>query len=339
MGAFRQNIAVDLGSANIRINVEKKGVLVDEPCLVTIRKDNGEVKAIGRESRNMLGKTDEGIITIKPVSRGAISEYTVAVNLVGYFLDRAITGFLLKFIRPDVITAVHSNATSVDKRATERALREAGAGRIFFVEAPLAAAVGANLQVSEPTGRLIVNIGAEITDIAVVSFDGIVSAVSVPVGGRSFDEAIKNYFKREYKMLLGDVTAERIKKENVCIFRDCRIEPFEVSAFELTGRLPKDVTATPEELIKPLSECAAPNIEGISRVLEQTPPELVSDVAQRGITLTGAGAKLAGMDAYVEAGTGIMTRLADNPQHSVVNGCIKILSNMSNESKNELTSK
>ena len=336
MGALRQNIAVDLGSSAIRISVEKKGIVIDEPSLVAVRR-SGEVIGIGGRARTLEGKTDESDVTIiKPIKKGTISDYTVAVNMIGYFLDEAIKNPIRRLIKPDVITAVHCDITNVGRRATERALREAGAGRIFFVETPLAAAIGANLDVSAPNGKLIVSIGAEITDIAVISFDGIVAATSVNVGGRSFDEAIKMFFRREYKMVLGDRTAEKIKNENVCVYRDARVQPFDVSAFELSGRLPADKQIRPEEMVKLLSDIALPIVEGISKVLEKTPPELVSDIHQRGIVLTGGTSRFAGLDTFISKGTGIDTVIAEDPQNCVVNGCMKILENLTNEKKNEL---
>ncbi|MCR5693618.1 MAG: rod shape-determining protein, partial [Clostridia bacterium] len=279
---------------------------------------------------------EEEVNIIRPVKKGTISDYTVTVNMVGYFLDEAIRNPVRRLIKPDVITPVHCDITNVGRRATERALREAGAGRIFFVESPLAAAVGANLDVSAPNGKMVVSIGADITDIAVISYDGIVAATSVNVGGRSFDEAVKTYFRREYNMVLGDRTAEKIKNENVCVYRDVRVQPFDVSAFELSGRLPQDKQVRPEEMVKQLSDVALPIVEGISKVLEKTPPELVSDIYQRGIVLTGGGARLAGLDIFISKGTGIDTVLADDPQYCVVNGCMKILNSLSNEKKNEL---
>ncbi|MBP5311603.1 MAG: rod shape-determining protein [Clostridia bacterium] len=333
---MRQNVAVDLGSSGIRIALEKKGVLIDEPSLVAVR-PGGEVVAIGGKARILEGKTgEEEVNIIRPVKKGTISDYTVTVNMVGYFLDEAIRNPVRRLIKPDVITPVHCDITNVGRRATERALREAGAGRIFFVESPLAAAVGANLDVSAPNGKMVVSIGADITDIAVISYDGIVAATSVNVGGRSFDEAVKTYFRREYNMVLGDRTAEKIKNENVCVYRDVRVQPFDVSAFELSGRLPQDKQVRPEEMVKQLSDVALPIVEGISKVLEKTPPELVSDIYQRGIVLTGGGARLAGLDIFISKGTGIDTVLADDPQYCVVNGCMKILNSLSNEKKNEL---
>lgn len=336
MGTLRQNIAVDLGSSGIRICVEKKGLVIDEPSVVAVKR-SGEVNAIGSMARNIEGKTDEDDITmVRPVKKGTISDYTVAVNMIGYFLDEAIKNPVRRLIKPDVITAVHCDTTNVGRRATERALREAGAGRIFLIEAPLAAAIGSNLDVSAPNGKLVVCLGAEITDIAVVSYDDIVSATSVNVGGRTFDEAVKTYFRREYKMVLGDRTAEKIKNEFVCVYRDVRVQPFDVSAFELSGRLPTDRQIQPEDMIKPLSDVAMPIIEGISKVLENTPPELVSDIHQRGIMLTGGLSKLAGLDIFISKGTGIDTVIAEKPEYCVVNGCMKLLNSWSNERKNEI---
>lgn len=339
MGNFRQNIAIDLGSSNIRICVEDKGVVVSEPSAVTIRTETGEILAIGKRAKEMLGKTDEDIVTIKPIKQGVISEYTIAVNMAGHFLDKAVKNPIRRLVRPDVITAIHCNATNVSKRAAERALKEAGAGRIFFVDTPLASAIGAKLDISAPNGKMVVNVGGGITDIAVLSYNGIVSSCSVPVGGDTFDETIKNYFKKEYKMLLGDITAEKVKINNVCAYRDVRVEPFEVSALELSNRMPIDVTVNPDELVKPLNECITPILDGIKTALEATPPELASDIFERGILLTGGGCLLAGLDVLIGRATGIDVRVAENPQDCVALGCIKLLNNMSNEQKNELMSK
>ena len=336
MGVFRQNIAVDLGSANVKIAVEKKGIAVSDSSVVALRRSSGEVIAIGRKASNMDGKIDKDITVIRPVSGGVISEYTVTVNMIGFFLDDAIKNPIRRMVRPDIITPLHCNATNVSKRAVERALKDAGAGRVFFVEAPLAAAIGANLDVSAPSGKMIVSIGAEITDVAVISFDSIVTGLSVNVGGRSFDEAIKTYLKKEYKMIVGDNTAEKIKNENVCIYGDARVQPFDVSAYEISGRLPVDKFVKPDEMKKQLSEVAMPVVEAISRVLESTPPELVSDIYQRGITLTGGGSLLSGLDTFIMKSTGIDTVVADDPQNCVVNGCMKLISGMSNEKKSEL---
>lgn len=334
MGTFRQNLAIDLGSANIKIAVEKKGIVVDEPSCITIRTENGEIVAIGKKAKDMIGKTDSDTVTIKPIKQGVISEYTVAVNMAGILMDKAIKNPLRRLVRPDVITAVHSGVTNVSKRAAERALKEAGAGRIFFVEAPYAAAIGAKLDISAPGGKMVVNIGSEVTDIAVLSYNGIVSSTSVLVGGSSFDEAIKNYFKKEYMMIIGDNTAEKIKINNACAYGDERVEPFEVSAISVSERMPVEKTIKPQSLEKPLSDAAMPILDGIRNVLENTPPELASDIFERGILLTGGGSLLAGLDVLISRATGIDVRVADKPQNAVALGAIKILNRMSAEQKN-----
>lgn len=339
MGNFRQNVAIDLGSSNIYIAVEKKDIVVKEPSVVAVKENSNEVVAIGRSAREMVGKTDSDISTIRPIRGGAISEYTITMNMIGYFLDKAIRNPIKRIFRPDVITSIPCEITNVEKRAVERALKEAGAGRIFFVESPLAAAIGAQLDVSAPNGKMIVNIGGGITDIAVVSFDGIVAGSSVNVGGANFDEAIKNYFKREYKMILGDATAEKIKINNACAYRDVRVQPFEVSATDLQSRMPVERTIKPDELIKPLSEAILPILDGIRAVLEKTPPELASDIFERGIVLTGGGSLLAGLDTLINKATGINVTVADRAQECVVLGAMKILKSMSNEKKNALMGK
>ncbi len=338
MGYFRQNIAIDLGSSNVYVGVEKKGIVVREPSVVAVRENKGEVVAIGRAAKEMVGKTDSEISTIYPIRNGVISEYTVTMNMIGFFIDRAIPNPVKRIFRPDVIATIPCEITSVEKRAVERALKEAGAGRIFFVDSPLAAAVGAGLDVSSPGGKMVVDIGGGITDIAVISFDGIVASCSVNVGGNNFDEAIKNYFKREYKMVIGDATAEKIKINNACAYRDERVLPFEISATDLQSRMPVERTVRPEELIKPISEAALPILEGIRSVLEKTPPELASDIFEGGILLVGGGSLLAGLDTLINKATGINVMLADHPQECITAGAMKIFTSMSNERKNEIMS-
>lgn len=338
MGYFRQNVAIDLGSSNVYVAVEKKGIVVREPSVVAM-KSTGEVVAIGRNAKEMVGKTDSDISTVRPIRGGVISEYTVTMNMISYFLDKAIRNPIKRIFRPDVITSIPCEITNVEKRAAERALKEAGAGRIFFVEAPLAAAIGAQLDVSAPSGKMVVDIGGGVTNIAVISFDGIVAGCSVNVGGSTFDEAIKNYLKKEYRMILGDATAEKIKINNACAYRDVRVQPFEVSATDLQSRLPVEKTIKPDEMIRPLSETILPILDSIRTVLEKTPPELASDIFERGILLTGGGALLAGLDTLISKATGITVLVAENAQECVVKGMSQILQSMSNDRKNAMMTK
>lgn len=336
MGYFRQNVAIDLGSSNIYIGVEKKDIVIKEPSVVALKESTGEVVAVGKNAKEMVGKTDADISTIRPVQGGVISEYTVTMNMLSYFLDKAIRNPIKRIFRPDVITVIPCEITNVERRAAERALKEAGAGRIFFVEAPLAAAIGAQVDVSAPSGKMVVDIGGGVTDIAVISFDGIVASSSVAVGGNNFDEAIKNYFKKEYKMILGDATAEKIKINHACAYRDVRVQPFEVSATDLQSRLPVEKTVKPDELIRPLSEVILPILDSVRTVLEKTPPELASDIFERGILLTGGGALLAGLDTLISKATGINVLVADHAQECVARGALKIIQSMSSERKNTM---
>ena len=338
MGYFRQNLAMDLGSSNVYVCLERKGIVVKEPSVVAVRESKGEVVAIGKAAKDMVGKTDAEISTVYPIRNGVISEYTITMNMIAYFLDRAIKNPIKRIFRPDVIAAIPCEITSVEKRAVERALKEAGAGRIFFVDSPLAAAVGAQLDISAPNGKMVVDIGGGITDIAVISFDGIVASCSVNAGGITFDEAIKNYFKREYKMVIGDATAEKIKMHNACAYRDIRVMPFEVSATDLQSRMPVERQVKPDELIKPLNEAILPILDGIRSVLEKTPPELASDIFERGILLTGGGALLDGLDTLISKATGINVMVAERPQECVVVGAMKIFNSMSGDRKNEMMS-
>ena len=340
MANLRQIVSIDIGSSMIRIAVSGKGVAVESPAIVALRKDNdSEVAAIGEDAKEMIGKAEKDVNICFPVKNGVISHYTITVNLLGYLFDEAVKNPIKRLLRPDAIATIPCDLTSVEKRAVERCLHEIGAGRIFLVEAPLAAAVGAQLDVASPSGKMIVDIGAGVTDIAVISYNGIVACKSVPVGGNDFDEALRQYFRSTYYMDMGIVTAEKIKINNACAYRDAKIQPFDISAMNVQTKLPMEITVKPDETIRPLSEAILPILDGIRATLEQTPPELAADIFERGIILTGGSANLAGIDTLISKAVGIGVMPVDNPETCSCLGALKILESMTSDQKNDLMSK
>ncbi|MBQ8828292.1 MAG: rod shape-determining protein, partial [Clostridia bacterium] len=296
-----------------------------------------KVLAVGEEARRMLGRTPGDVSIVRPIQNGVISRYTTTKSMLEYFMDKAIRNPLKRLVKPDVIICIPSKTTGVEKRAVEKTARDAGAGRIFLVEEPLAAAVGAGIDISKPSGNLIVDVGGGTTDIAVISYEGIVSSRSVKVAGDTFDEVIKNYIKKKYSMLIGDRTAEFVKIEAGCMYRNSRKDSVEIQGSDIQSGLPREVMITSDELVEPLVEAALPILDAVKEVLEETPPELAADIFSRGIIMTGGGSLVGGFDELLRTGLGIDATVADDAQTCVVNGSLKILRSMSDAQKNALS--
>ena len=260
-----------------------------------------------------------------PIRNGVISEYTITMNMISYFLDHAIKNPIKRILRPDVIVAIPCEITSVEKRAVERALKEAGAGRIFFVDSPLAAAVGAQLDISAPNGKMVVDIGGGITDIAVISLKGVVVSESIKVAGDKFDESIIRYVRNKYNILIGERTAESIKMRIGAVYRHQNIKTMDVKGRCLVQGLPKFVTLSSAEMLEALLSPIMAIIDAICSVIEKTPPELVADIINNGIVMTGGGSLLYGLDRLIAEMTGIRTRVADHPVSCVAIGTGKSL--------------
>lgn len=333
MGFFKQNIAIDLGTATVLVSVGDKGVVIKEPSIVAVKEGTNEVIAIGEEARLMMGRTPFDIKTVRPVQNGVISSYTITRKMIAYYLNKAITNPIARKFKPDVLVCIPSNTTNVEKRAVYQAAMSAGAGRVFLVEEPLAAAVGAGLDISRPTGNMIIDIGGGTTDIAVISYEGIVNSKSVRVAGESFDDTIKSYLKKKHNLMIGDSTAEEIKIEVGCLYHGAKKSSIEIRGSDLITGLPSERIITSEEILEPLIDTAVPILDGIHAVLEETPPELAADIYCKGIIMTGGGAQIAGFDELIRKSTGVDVMLAENPQYCVVQGCVSILNDMDSDKK------
>ena len=333
MSLFKQNIAIDLGTATVLVSVGDKGVVIKEPSIVAVKEGTSEVIAIGEEARLMMGRTPFDITTVRPVQNGVISSYTITRKMIEYYLNKAITNPFARKFKPDVLVCIPSNTTNVEKRAVYQASISAGAGRVFLVEEPLAAAVGAGLDISRPTGNMIIDVGGGTTDIAVISYEGIVNSKSVRIAGDTFDDTIKSYLKKKHNLMNGDSTAEEIKIEVGCLYHGVKKNSIEIRGSDLITGLPSERVVTSEEILEPLIDTAVPILDGIHAVLEETPPELAADIYCKGIVMTGGGAQISGFDELIRKSTGVDVMLAENPQYCVVQGSIQILNDMDNDKK------
>lgn len=317
------DIGIDLGTASILVYVRGKGVVLKEPSVVAFDRDNNKIKAIGEEARLMLGRTPGNVVAIRPLRKGVISDYTVTEKMLKYFIQKAIGR--MSFRKPRISVCVPSSVTEVEKKAVEDATYQAGAREVFLIDEPLAAAIGAGIDISRPCGNMIVDIGGGTCDVAVISLDGIVVSSSVKVAGDDFDDAIIKYVRKKHNLLIGERTAEDIK-----INIGTAVERPEQKVMEVKGRdpitgLPKTVRVTSEETREALKEATSQIVDVVHSVLERTPPELAADVVDRGIVLTGGGALLGGLEELIEAKTGINTVTAEDPMAAVAIGTGKFV--------------
>ena len=312
------DIGIDLGTASILVYVKGKGVILKEPSVVAFDRDSNEVKAIGEEARLMLGRTPGNIIAVRPLRQGVISDYTVTEKMIKYFVQKALGKRTFK--KPNISICVPSGVTEVEKKAVEEAAFAAGAREVHLIEEPVAAAIGAGIDISKPCGNMIVDIGGGTSDIAVISLGGTVVNTSLKVAGDDFDEAIVRYVRKKHNLLIGDRTAEDIKIKIGTTYPLIENEAMEVSGRNLVTGLPKTVTVTSAETERALQGTSNQIIEAIISVLERTPPELSADILERGIMLTGGGAKLRGLEEMIEERTGINTMTAEEPTQVVAIG-------------------
>ena len=312
------DIGIDLGTASILVYVKGKGVILKEPSVVAFDRDSNEVKAIGEEARLMLGRTPGNIIAVRPLRQGVISDYTVTEKMIKYFVQKALGR--RTFQNPRISICVPSGVTEVERNAVQQATFAAGARDVYLIEEPVAAAIGAGIDISKACGNLIVDIGGGTTDVAVISLGGTVVSTSLKVAGDDFDEAIVRYMKKKHNLLIGDRTAEDIKIKIGTTYPLIENEAMEVSGRNLVTGLPKTVTVTSAETERALQGTSNQIIEAIISVLERTPPELSADILERGIMLTGGGAKLRGLEEMIEERTGINTMTAEEPTQVVAIG-------------------
>jgi rod shape-determining protein MreB len=321
---FSSDLAIDLGTANTLVYAKGKGIVVNEPSIVAINKNTGEVEAVGKEAKEMLGRTPGNIVAIKPMKDGVIADFKVTERMLNYFIHKAHGRKM--FVHPRIVIGVPSEITQVEKRAVMDSAYRAKASEVHLVEQAMVAAIGAGLPITEPSGNMVVDIGGGTTDVAVISLSGIVYSRSVRVAGNEMDEAITQYLKRKYNLLIGERSAEAIKIEIGSAYPLDKPITAEIKGRNLIEGVPRTVTVNDSEIREALSECVATIINAIRVALERTPPELSADISDRGIVLTGGGALLKNLDKRIREETGLPVSIADDPLASVVLGTGRMLS-------------
>ena len=330
IGLFSNDLAIDLGTANTLVYVKGKGIVLNEPSVVAVRKgDRGgnKILAVGKEAKTMLGRTPGDIVATRPMKDGVIADFDITETMLRYFIRQVHNRRSL--VRPRIIISIPSGITQVEKRAVRESAESAGAREVFLIEEPMAAALGADLPITEPTSNLVVDIGAGTTEVAVISLAGTVYSRSVRVAGDKMDEAILQHIKRKYNLLIGPQTAELIKVTVGNAYPTEEAECIEVKGRDLVTGIPKILTIDSEEVRKAISEQVDAIIEAVRMALEQTPPELSSDVVDKGIVLTGGGALLKNIDVLLREETRLPITITDDPLTTVVIGAGKALDNLS----------
>lgn len=312
------DIGIDLGTASVLVYVRGRGVVLKEPSVIALDTDTNTIRAIGEEARMMLGRTPGNIVAIRPLRQGVISDYTTTEKMLKYFIQKAVGR--KNFRKPRISVCVPSGVTEVEKKAVEDATYQAGARYVEIIEEPIAAAIGAGIDIGRPCGNMIVDIGGGTTDIAVISLGGAVVSTSIKVAGDDFDEAIVRYMRKKHNLLIGDNTAEEIKIKIGTAFKRPEIEYLEVTGRNLVTGLPRTVKVSSEETEEALRDTTGQVVEAIHSVLEKTPPELAADIAARGIVLTGGGSLLRGLEDLIAYKTGINTMTAEDPMTAVAIG-------------------
>lgn len=325
-GLFSNDLAIDLGTANTLVYLKSKGIVVSEPSVVAVQKDatgNTKVLAVGTEAKKMLGRTPGSIVAIRPMKDGVIADFDITEEMLRYFIQKVHNRKAL--VRPRIVICVPSGITQVEKRAVKESAESAGAREVYLIEEPMAAAIGAGLPITEAHGNMIVDIGGGTTEVAIISLAGIVYAKSVRVGGDKLDQAITQYIKRKYNMLIGERTAEQIKIEIGSAFAVDETLQMDVKGRDLVTGIPRTLQINSEEIRDALAETVNAIVEAVRVALEQTPPELAADIVDRGIILAGGGACLKGLDQLIHQETGLPVVIADDPLSCVVLGSGAVL--------------
>lgn len=315
---FADEVGIDLGTANVLVYIKNKGVVLSEPSVVAINKESGQILEVGEEARQMLGKTPANIVAVRPLRDGVISDYDITERMLKYFIRKACKSS--KFFKPRIMVCVPSGVTEVEKRAVREAALQAGGKAVFLMEEPIAAAIGAGLDISKPDGIMVIDVGGGTTDIAVISLGGMVANNSVKVAGDKFDEAIIKYMRREHKLYIGERTAEEIKMNIGTAYPRKELVRMECRGRDLVTGLPKAIEVTSKEIMEALDEPLTIICDVVHSVLEKTPPELAADISNAGIVITGGGALLNGIDLRIEERTGIKVIIADDPKSCVALG-------------------
>ncbi len=312
------DIGIDLGTASILVYIKDKGVVLKEPSVVAFDRDTNKIKAIGENARLMLGRTPGNIVAVRPLRQGVISNYTVTEKMLKYFMQKAVGR--RTFRKPRICVGVPSGVTEVEQKAVEDAAYQAGAREVAIIEEPIAAAIGAGIDIAKPCGNMVVDIGGGTSDIAVISLGSTVVSTSIKIAGDNFDEAIVRYMRKKHKLLIGERSAEDLKIKIGSCFKRTEADAMDVKGRDLVTGLPKTIRATSTEMEEALRETTSQIVDAIHSVLEKTPPELAADIADRGIVLTGGGSLLRGLEDLIADKTGINTMTAEDPMTAVAVG-------------------
>ena len=329
LGFFSNDLAIDLGTANTCVYVKGKGIVLREPSVVAVKRDNrgnNKVLAVGSEAKRMLGRTPGNIVAIRPMKDGVIADFEVTEAMLRHFISKVHNS--RRLVRPRIVICVPTGITQVEKRAVRESAQSAGAREVFLIEEPMAAAIGADLPITEPTSNMVVDIGGGTTEVAVISLAGIVYSKSVRIGGDKMDEAILQHVKRKYNMLIGESSAEDIK---MTIGSAYPMDPelvMDVKGRDLVSGIPQNISITSEEVRKAISEPVHSLVQAVRIALEQTPPELAADIVDRGIVLTGGGALLKGLDSLLREETSLPITVVEDPLSTVALGSGKVLDNL-----------
>ena len=322
---FGQDIGIDLGTATVIAYVKGRGIVLREPSVVAVDNNTGQVLAVGREARKMLGRTPGNIVATRPLREGVISDYTVTEKMLKYFMNKVCGKFLFA---PRIMICIPSQVTEVEKKAVIDAASQAGARKVYLIEEPLAAAIGAGIDIAKPCGNMVVDIGGGTTDIAVISLGGTVVSSSLKVAGDKFDEAIVKYMKRKHNIIIGERTAEELKVNIGCVYPKIQDMEMEVRGRDFITSLPKTLIIKSSHMMEALIEPAMMIVEAVHSVIEKTPPELVSDISDKGIYMTGGGCLLDGLDKLLQEKTGINVMIAQDAVSCVALGTGKALDNL-----------
>jgi len=324
LGQFSNDMGIDLGTASTLVYLKNKGIVLCEPSVVAVQAGTSNVLAVGDEAKRMLGRTPGNIVAIRPMRNGVIADFEVTESMLRYFIKKAHQSRPL--VRPRIVIAIPSGITEVEKRAVKDSALHAGAREVFMIEEPMAAAIGVGLPIQEPSGNMIIDVGGGTTEMAVISLAGTVFSKSIRIGGDEMDEAIIEYMKKNYNLMIGERTAEEIKIKIGSAYPLEEELTMEVRGRDLVAGLPKMVTVSSEEIREALSETVAQIIEAVRITLERTPPELSADLIDKGIVLAGAGSLLRGLDKLISEETGLPVHLAEDPVTAVAMGTGKVLS-------------
>ena len=323
MWFYGSDIGIDLGTASVLVYKKGQGIVLQEPSVVAVDKFSGEILAVGEEARRMIGKTPQHIEAIRPLKEGVISNFDITERMIRYFIEKSVGRHW--FRKPRIAVCVPSKVTEVERRAVEETTRIAGASRVYIIEEPMAAAIGAGIEINRARGSMVVDIGGGTTDIAVISLGGNVVSTSIKMAGDNFDDAIVKYMKKKHSLLIGERTAESLKINIGTAYSDTAVVTMDVSGRNLVNGLPGQIKVTSDEMNEAMRECSLAIVDAVHYVLERTPPELAADISERGIVMTGGGSLLYGLDKLIKEKTGINAVIADEAISCVAIGTGKYI--------------